>query len=61
LYPDIQNRFTASGLYTVQYFKANYETAFRLSHKEMLILTVMNQDHFLKLIVITFLIGYKPY
>ena len=57
----MQNRFTASGLYTVQYFKANYETALLWSHNEILILTAMNQDHFLKLIVITFLIGYKPY
>lgn len=57
----MQNRFTASGLYMVQYFKANYETALLLSHNGILILTVMDQDHFLKLIVITFLIGYKPY
>lgn len=51
----MQNRFTASGSYTVQYFKANYEL---LSHRK--ILPVTNEDHFLKLIVITFLIGYKP-
>lgn len=57
----MQNRFSASGLYEVQYFKANYETGILLSHNETLILTVTNQDHCLKLIVIIFLIGYKPY
>lgn len=45
----MQNRFSASGLYTVQYFKANYETALLLSHDKILILTVMNQISFSKI------------
>lgn len=34
----MEKRFTASGLYTVQYFKANYARTLLLSHNEILIL-----------------------